>query len=234
VLVLAFGLAAVALRLGVWQLDRLAGRREANAVIAEARALPRRHLGPADLEALRNGMAVRVTGTFHPAGELLLRNRVHREAPGVHVVTPFRVGDSDRSLWVLRGFALAADGVHPDTVPAPTVGQVTLEGEVHALPVTEDGGQMVISAGDSTWRRLDSAMAAARVPRAAPFLLYLAGGASGPGALPGVEPPQLDEGPHLSYALQWFGIALAIAAFALFIVLRRPSDRGPAPPPGAP
>ena len=35
------------------------------------------------------------------------------------------------------------------------------------------------------------------------------------------EPPPLAEGPHLMYAVQWFGIAAAVAAFAFIFVWRR-------------
>jgi cytochrome oxidase assembly protein ShyY1 len=34
------------------------------------------------------------------------------------------------------------------------------------------------------------------------------------------EPPLLDEGPHLMYAVQWFGIAVAVVAFGIIFVLR--------------
>jgi cytochrome oxidase assembly protein ShyY1 len=30
----------------------------------------------------------------------------------------------------------------------------------------------------------------------------------------------MDGGPHLSYALQWFGIAAAVVAFGIFFILR--------------
>jgi cytochrome oxidase assembly protein ShyY1 len=34
------------------------------------------------------------------------------------------------------------------------------------------------------------------------------------------ELPPTDNGPHLSYALQWFGIAVAAVAFGIFFILR--------------
>ena len=34
------------------------------------------------------------------------------------------------------------------------------------------------------------------------------------------EPPPLSEGPHLMYAVQWFGIAGAVAAFAVIFIWR--------------
>jgi surfeit locus 1 family protein len=223
-------LSATAIRLGIWQLDRLAIRRSGNSVLLAARSQP-----PVDL-SLDPGSAGRLAearGAFEPAGQLLLRSRVHRAAPGVHAVTPFRVSGSERLIWVLRGFVPAADGVQPDSVPQAAHGPVVIRGELHALPVTDDAGRPVVTGGDTTWQRLDAAAARQRRPDAEPLVLYLEGGASGPGRLPAVEAPALDNGPHLSYALQWFGIALAIMVFGVY-GLRRPSGRERARPYAAP
>lgn len=232
---LAVVLAAGAVRLGIWQLDRLATRRAHNISLQTVRDLPRLVLEePATLDSLAAGRRIRATGRFLDDGSLLLRNRVHRSAPGVHVVSRFLVDTLDRPIWVLRGFAAAPDGVHPGDVASPVPGVVTIEGDLQPLPVTDDRGGILVSGGDTTWQRLDSAQAVLRDGGAPPFLLYLAGDVNGPGQLPAIEVPPLDDGPHLSYALQWFGIALAILAFAFLIVLRRPSGRGPAPPDAAP
>jgi surfeit locus 1 family protein len=149
------------------------------------------------------------------------------------VVTPFRVSGSGRLIWVLRGFVPAADGVRPDSVPQAAHGSQTIRGELHALPVTDDAGRPVVTRGDTTWQRLDAAVARQRRPDAESLVLYLEGGETGPGQLPAVEAPALGNGPHLSYALQWFGIALAILAFGVY-GLRWPSGRGRARPHAAP
>lgn len=230
---LLLALGAVAARLGVWQLDRLSQRRETNEVELAARALPVLDLATAGLDdSAVAGRRITARGEFLPRGELLLRNRVHRKAPGVHVVTPFRIGGSDRTLWVLRGFAHAADGVSPTVIPDPIPGEVTVRGVMAAFPVTDNGGRPAVTNGDTTWQRLDSAVAMSRLPGGLPGYLYLEGDDGGPGQLPAVAPPGLDEGPHLSYAIQWFGIATAIVAFGI-IVLRR-GGRSSVPPREAP
>lgn len=233
-LLLIVGLAAVAVRLGFWQLDRLAVRRADNQATEAARALPPLDLGR-DLPGERTivGRAAVARGAFLGEGELRLRNRAHREAPGVHVVTPFRIAQTGAVVWVLRGFAHAADGVTPAAIPAPLAGEVTIRGVLAAFPVTGNRGRPAITAGDTTWQRLDSATIAARLPSGLPAFLYLAGDESGPGRLPAVPPPALDEGPHLSYAIQWFGIATAILAFG-WLVVRKRAGRGPVPPAAAP
>jgi surfeit locus 1 family protein len=229
-LIAVITLTAIAVRLGIWQLDRFSTRRVANRGLIEARSQPPLDLGTVPATAGRRAQA---EGQFEANGQVLLRSRVHRAAPGVHVATPFRVARTGQVIWVLRGFVAAADGVQPDSIPVPTPGTIAVRGELHALPSTEDGGRPVAVNGDTTWQRFDAAVALGRRADAAPLLLYLEGGEAGPGRLAEVEPPSLDDGPHLSYAIQWFGIALAILAFGIY-ALRRPSGRERARPDAAP
>ncbi len=232
-LILVVVLAAVAVRLGIWQLHRLSERRARNAVELAARDLPPVDLGMATPS--ETGLAGRravAIGHFDPSGELLLRNRAFRDAPGVYVATPFEVEGSGTTLWVLRGFATAPDAVRPGPIPPPASGTVTIHGVLAKIPVTGNRGQP-LAAGDSTWQRLDSTVALEHRPEAFTVFLFLEGGLSGPGRLDSVEPPALGEGPHLSYAIQWFGIATAILTFGIVFVRKR-DGRGPARPPAAP
>ena len=225
-------LAAVAVRLGVWQLARLEERRADNRIQLAARELPPIDLSlPGADDSLLDGRRVTARGRFDPAGELYLRNRAHNQAPGVHVATPFEVAESGDRLWVVRGFAFAPDGITPPTVAAPAPGQVTITGIAAAFPVTGDSGQPIMVGDRTSYRRLDGAVARAREPKSLAAFAYLAGDTGGPGRLPAVEPPALDEGPHFSYAVQWFGIATAILAFGWIVVLRSRDGRGSAPPP---
>ncbi len=226
-------LVAITARLGIWQLHRLAERRARNAVALAARDLP-----PIDLATATQGdstLAGRrgtARGHFLDRGELLLRNRAYRDAPGVQVVSPFAIEGTGTTIWILRGFVNAADGVHPAPIAPPMPGTVTVRGVLAAIPTTGDRGGP-LGAGDSTWQRLDSAVAREHQPGSLAVFLYLEGNEDGPGRLPAVEPPELGEGPHLSYAIQWFGIATAILAFGIIFVRKR-DGRGPPRPPAAP
>lgn len=225
--------AAGCVGLGFWQLDRRAQRLERNAVAAAGRSLP-----PLDLNAVGGGVPpqrrVTVRGRFDHEAELILRGHLWQGAPGVHVVTPLRLAGSDQVLLVNRGFVTAADGVTPD-VPVPTEpGDVALEGIVVPVPASGEGGQPVEADGRVSWRRLD--LPALRMRLGYPLLdVYLLPETPNPaGAWPRrVEWPALDEGPHLSYAVQWFGIAAAVLAFGLVFVLGLGRNRAaePAVPP---
>lgn len=228
-------LAAVAVRLGFWQLARLDERREANRVELSGRSLPPLRLNaPSGIDSVLHGRRVIASGRFDPAGEIILRNRAHNQAPGVHLVTPFRLEGSDEVAWVLRGFAFAPDGMKPPKVSAADTGVVELSGIGASFPQTEDGGQPVSFDGATTYRRLDESVLLRKEPSSLKGFIYLEGDTAGVGRLPAVPPPALDEGPHFSYALQWFGIATAILIFGWVIVLRPAIGRGPAQRPSAP
>ena len=120
----------------------------------------------------------------------------------------------------------------PDSVPLPTPGSVAVRGVLLAIPETSDSGQPLDRLGRTTYRRLDRTVAAARLPGSPAYYLLLDGDSTGPGGLRGVVPPSLEDGPHFSYAVQWFCIAIAILAFGV-IALRR-ADPARARPPLAP
>lgn len=233
--VLVLSLVVLTLRLALWQWRRHVERQTANAVLIDRSALPPLDLaGNVPVDELE-GRRIEAVGRFMNTGSVLLRSRVHRQAPGLHVVAPFAVSGSDRVILVLRGFVHSADGTTPPAViPPPDSGEVTVNGIAVSLPETGDGGRPVVSAtGDTTWHRLDRTVALGRTSGVLPVYLVLEGGIDGPGKLEAAEPPALDDGPHLSYVIQWLLIGTAIATFGI-MVLRPRGDREPAPPHAAP
>lgn len=228
-------LVGLTIRLAMWQWSRHVERQRANTILIEHGALPPLDLTDLPPAAELEGRRVETVGRFSRNGTMLLRSRVHRQAPGLHVVTPFAVAGTDRVIMVLRGFIHSADGVTPPvSIPLPDSGEVTVQGVAVAFPVTGDSGRPAAStAGDTTWHRLDRGVALGRLPGVLPVYLVLEGGPGGPGRLEAAEPPELDDGPHLSYVVQWLLIGIAIAAFGI-MVLRPRDDRGPALPPAAP
>ncbi len=228
-------LAAVAVRLGIWQLNRLSERRATNTTLLAARDLPPIDLAdPSITDSLLIGRRITATGRFDGPATIILRNRSFRDAPGVYVLTPFVVEGSPHPAWVLRGFVNAADGVRPKLpLPAFAPGRVTIDGLALENPVTTNAGQPLGIQSDTTWQRPDARLLAERLPGSLPILVLLVSPDTVLGGVPTIEPPSLAEGPHLSYAVQWFGIALAILTFGWLVVKRR-GDPGPARPPAAP
>ncbi|MDQ3810283.1 MAG: SURF1 family protein, partial [Chloroflexota bacterium] len=99
--ILALIVATVCVRLGIWQLDRLAERRAQNAQLA-ARA----NRAPVMLSDIPPGSVadrfrrVRVRGTFDFDHELVVTGRTRDGSPGVNIITPLRLDGSDRVVLV--------------------------------------------------------------------------------------------------------------------------------------
>ena len=224
--VVILSLCAMCVRLGFWQLGRLEQRRARNAVIQRGLSHPPIPLaGPAVQQAFRDPSTwayrrVTAYGTFLDSGEVVLRGRSDAGRPGVHVVTPLRLAGTPRILLVNRGWLAAPDGARPpQRNPAPS-GQVQVVGLLMEIPKTSDGGTPSRQQGGATsYRRLDlEAMRAVHGEALLP--LYLQATGESDGVLRPVPAPELDEGPHLSYALQWFGFAATGVIGLLVLMLK--------------
>lgn len=232
VTVLAVAITAVGL--GRWQLRRLTDRRASNAVLLAARERPPLELTSTTTAGtpIDSGRRIVARGSFEPGDQIVLRGRVQNDGPGLQIVTPF-VLDGGGVLWVVRGFVASPDAVTPpDTIPAPAAGSVTITGLALAVPVTSDSGAPLRHNGLTTWQRLDRGTLARLKPGSLPVYLLLAGDSTGPGRLVTIPAPELNDGPHLSYAVQWFGIALAVLTFAVIVLWRdgRASPQRPEAP----
>jgi cytochrome oxidase assembly protein ShyY1 len=213
-----------------WQLHRLDERRQANAVVAAngqqspvpvatamAAGAPKDSVG--DSVTWRQ---VTATGHYDVGGQVLVRKRPFEGANGFWVATPL-VTDSGTVLVVNRGWIAATGGsTAVQDVPAPPAGEVTVVGRVQpsqdaALPQPGD-----LPAGQVT--DLDVALVA-RGALAYPGYVDLV--SSDPEQGVGLMPwpvPDLSEGNHLSYAMQWIVFAvIAVGGFVLLIRRERES-----------
>ncbi len=219
-LVLILLVAAAAFgRLGVWQFDRLKQRRAANAQALAARSLPQIDLAAGPPAAQIAGRRVRAVGVYDRTHEIVLRGQALREVPGVELLTPLRLwGAGDTAVLVDRGFVPTPDAA---TLPPDASGALEDPGEREvrglALPLSSssDSGQPVVTNGRTTWRRLDLATLRGRLPYPVlPLYVLQLPDSTLPSFPRRREAPELDDGPHLSYAIQWFAFALMAVVFA--------------------
>lgn len=211
-------------RLGVWQLGRLRERRAANLVTAAARSAPPVTLTPA-LPGIDTLGAHRVVsrGRYDHGREIIVRGAVVQGVPGVRLVTPLLLDPAGPAVLVDRGFLPAPDAVTVDTRGSEEPGDIEVRGL--ALPVPAGVGEPLQRGGRLTWRRLDLDALRARLPyRVLPIYIKQAPDSALPRFPRRLEPPPIDEGPHLMYALQWFLFAGLAGAFAVLVVGR---ERGP-------
>jgi surfeit locus 1 family protein len=222
IVVIASVVAAACVALGFWQLQRLADRRALNAEIRAARAASSTTVRTADdIGALSAFRSVVVEGTYDVEGEVLLYGRSLDGEPGHFVVTPLTLDDGSGVL-VLRGWIPFSLDSAPVAEAAPADRDVVVEGWLIA---PESRGRNRPDR-DGIVRTLDIPGIGDRLPfDLAPFAIQLRIQDPPNTALPVPVPlPELSEGPHLSYAIQWFCFA-AIAVAGAAILVRR--ERSP-------
>jgi surfeit locus 1 family protein len=230
-LVLAVVAAAICARLGVWQLSRLAERRARNAAVAA-----RLRQAPIGLDALpadtarRHYQRVRLAGRADYAREIVLANRTRNGSPGVHIVTPVRVAGRDTAVLVNRGWIYSANGTEVDLSRWREADSLVVDGYVE-LPSSRPGparlsGSQLVRA----YRWLDPARVAQETGY--PVTPYYVVAAAPPGEEKPppdrpvrVPEPELDEGSHKSYAIQWFSFA-TIALVGAIAYVRTNARRG--------
>jgi surfeit locus 1 family protein len=225
-LAVAVGLAC--LRLGIWQLDRLAERRARNAAALARLELPPLGL-PRDIgdEAGLDYRRAAARGVFDPSNEVYLSGRSMDGIAGLRVVTPLRLEGSEKGLLVDRGWI--SDTTYRADPPETWADEGSLEISGILLPSQQEPGLALLAdrlpaPGEPPlreWRALNIPGIQAQVPY--PLLAdYLV--QESPPEAPGAPTlaPELDlsEGPHLGYAIQWFAFA-GIALLGAVLWLRR-------------
>jgi cytochrome oxidase assembly protein ShyY1 len=208
-LVIVFAIACSAL--GTWQFNR---RAEALAEVARidanydaqpvpvAEALP--ELDGFDID--QRWQVVALTGEFLHDEEVVVRNRPNAGSTGFEVITPFRLVDGTVFMLDRGWIAQDSDGRPSEVPPAP-------DGEVSVTARLKAGEQRIAgrTSSGSEFATIDLEELAERVGEpsytgAYGIMIQTGADASEPPlALPR---PVRDEGPHLSYALQWFVFAL--------------------------
>lgn len=216
--VLVVTLVALFVTAGLWQLDRLEQARERNAAVAATMAAD-----PVSVEDALAGDDVdyrRVTavGAYVAERQLLSTPASRDGQPGHHVLTPLETTDGVTVL-VDRGWVpFDRDGV-PDELVAPPEGEIVVSGLLMPPEDLDPGEGEFLGA-------IDPAAASERtgLDLARRHLQLQAQDPPPQGPLPHAD-PVLDEGNHLSYAVQWFTFAAVGVVGYPILVWRTARDR---------
>lgn len=205
-------------------------------------------------------LRVHVRGTYDFGHEVAVVNRSRDGAPGVNILTPLRVPGRDTAIVVNRGWVYSPDGATIDLTQwrePPGADGTAYVSWLHVAAAAQAGSAATSAAavqgGPRRVMRLERETIARMMPYPiAPYQLILiddaaaagAGGAAYDAAAPApfgtavsdsmrpirIPLPALDEGPHKSYAAQWFAFA-AISLLGTAAVLRKewPLRAGHAP-----
>ena len=223
---LCLGAVFLMINLGLWQLRRLDERKEFNAEVVEQSELP-----PVSIDELLDDPGFspddatwrRVTaqGVWLPQ-QVTVFNRSQDGLAGDNVLTALEQ-DNGTTVLVNRGFV----PVGVDQPPAPS-GEVEIIGTVRESQARRRGELTDEGLALTEVRRIDlDQLAPQFAGKVAPVYLDLI--ASDPptdGLYPApVPPPELDEGPHLSYAIQWFIFSVAVVVGWVLAVRRSINSR---------
>lgn len=235
---LAFAVFAIAValgcvRLGFWQLSRLAERRARNAAIAARLDAPPVPLATALADsASAEDRQVQFAGVFDYEHEVVYTSRTRRGSPGVQLITPMRLADGSAVL-VNRGWVYSPNGISVDLSKWREGDSATVNGYLQAFAPSVASGPVSTPSSLRAVRHLVRDSLAALVPYpVAPLVVMRRDGAGDTGEVKHpfrVDLPALDEGPHKSYAIQWFAFA-AIGLVGTGAVLARARKSAPAAP----
>ena len=146
---------------------------------------------------------VSITGKFDPAHQILLRNQYSQGAYGFDLLTLF-TDTSSRSFWIDRGWiAPGKSATSTPALPPTSTTIVAITGRIRLEDSLPQGSFFAISPGSknliSKWNAQSKTS-----EKTENFYVDLLT-ASNPAMTPAVpvELPELTDGPHMAYALQW-------------------------------
>ena len=205
-LAIPLAFAALFVRLGVWQLSRLGEKRAFNAILSARLAA-----APADIATLPADTALGHYRRVHAAGtmlydrEVVYAGRSHEGSPGVDLLTPLKLAGRDTVVMVNRGWAYSFDAASIDKMRWREKDSARVEGYAETFSGKER------SAAPGRVHALDRAAVQAIVglPVAPYLIVQTSDSVTHADSVPvRLEIPAPDEGPHKSYAIQWFSFAL--------------------------
>lgn len=223
--------AAVCVRLGMWQLDRLAQRQAFNSHVLEMRALPVLELPSKEGLEAQEYRRVRVRGTFDAELQVAIRNQAHDGQYGYRLFSPLRIEGQPEStagaqtaVLVDRGWIPAQGDEQPEAWRKyDQPGIVEVQGVIRlgqAGPSFGGIAQPTQVPGELRtpfWMYTDVEAIGEQLPYAILPVYVQSDRTESSGGLPiaGTPTLELTEGPHRGYAMQWF-------AFAAILVIGYP------------
>jgi surfeit locus 1 family protein len=185
-----------------WQYHRGVDRHARNAIIEKRIAQ-----SPIELNTVKGDLAdyewqsVVVAGTFNPDKQILLRNRYNDGKYGYEVLTLFTSTDN-KSFWVDRGWVQAgATATTPPVVTALPSGEVFISGRLRLDSSLPRGSFFALPGkGEGLVSELN---AQSQLDTEKFYIDLLSGSEKSLTPEVTAQLPELSDGPHMAYALQW-------------------------------
>jgi len=200
--IVALALIFLCLIAAQWQYHRGVDRHARNSLIEANIAAPNISLTSAELDLTKNEWrTVTTTGTFDVTQTILLRNRYFEGKYGFEFLTLFQTSSGQR-FWVDRGWLVAGkDALTAPVIPTTPTGEVEITGRLRLDTSLPRGSFFALPASGTG---LISKWDAQNEIATEGFYLDLLNGSTSE-LTPNVaaQLPELSDGPHMAYALQW-------------------------------
>lgn len=200
--IVALALICLCLIAAQWQYHRGVDRHQRNFMIEENIAAPNISLASAANDLTKNEWrTVSTTGSFDASQTILLRNRYFEGKYGFEFLTLFTSSNGEK-FWVDRGWIVAGkDAVTAPVIPATPSGTVKITGRMRLDTSLPRGSFFALPASGtgliSKWNAQNEVVTEG-------YYLDLLNGSTAE-LTPNVtaQLPELSDGPHMAYALQW-------------------------------
>ena len=203
---LALSLIFLCLLAAKWQYERGIDRHSRNSLIKiriSKQAIPLASIGNSYVD--HEWQSISTSGNFSPDRQILLRNRYSEGKYGFEVLT-FFTAESGLRFWINRGWVQAGATVtSPPKIPKLNTGHVDITGRLRLDTSLPQGSFFALPASGENLIKQINAQSQFETEN---FYLDLQFG-SDPALTPKVpvELPELSDGPHMAYALQWIFFA---------------------------
>jgi cytochrome oxidase assembly protein ShyY1 len=220
--ILAVVLVGICGKAALWQYDRHLKRSEYNQLIESN--INRPTLLEAEISSLNESdlawRELKLSGTFQPQTEILIRNRYHNGEYGFGVITLFN-SIAGKSYWIDRGWVKAGpDAKTPPKTQEITGEPVTIIGRIHTQRIDQQvRGTFFASPignGESELKNWDNQNS---ISSESIYLDLITGLPTKFTPDVPTELPVLSDGPHLAYTFQWVIFALLVL-LGYFLILR--------------
>jgi len=215
---IALALIALCFIAAQWQYNRGVDRHQRNFLIEENIAAPKISLENAAGDLTKNEWrTVTTQGVFDASQTILLRNRYFEGKYGFEFLTLFTSSKSEK-FWVDRGWIVAGkDALTAPVIPNTPTGTVEITGRLRLDTSLPRGSFFAIPASGSGL--ISKWNAQNEVVTEGFYLDLLNGSTTELTPKVSAQLPELSDGPHMAYALQWIFFA-GLVGYGRFLIRR--------------
>lgn len=204
-----------------WQFHRGENRAAQNRLIRPNISTPVSSLSDLSLiDPIKNQWrTIQIKGRFDPAHQALIRDRYSQGRYGFEVLQLF-ITTKNEKIWVDRGWVVAGtSATTPPTIKEVTSSEITLDLRIRSEDVSKQlAGNFFASSAKGSLPDLSKLQSQGAKPYYADLIKAFDSSNAESALLTSIDLPDLSDGPHYAYAIQWlaFGLMILIGRVLLF------------------